>query len=78
MKFTYLLQSGNLKCLFSQTNSDEFTWTGVLRKILRSNIKQHHDREVMFAIDPTSGTDNTPATNASPYFRNLSDERLYM
>lgn len=31
------------KCLISQTDSDEFIWTGVLRKILRSDIKQHHD-----------------------------------
>lgn len=39
--------------LVSHTDSDEFIRTGVSRKILRSAIKQRHDWEVKFAINPT-------------------------
>lgn len=32
---------------------DKFAQMSVVRKILRSIIKQHQDAEVMFATDPT-------------------------
>lgn len=55
---------------------DKFAQMSVVRKILRSIIKQHQDAEVMFATDPTYGSDITQDMDVSPHIWNLTNNLI--